>query len=243
MYLGKQVKNNITFSSDLLLKAELVSKTFILHNQNKAEIKAVKNLNLSLKKGECLVLSGPSGAGKSSVLKLLYGTYRLSSGNIFIRHNSRILELSGANPHEILALRKETIGYVSQFLDIIPRISALEAVSEVLLTSGLKKKDAEEKTKEIFKKLKLPEKLWHLPPSTFSGGEKQRVNIARCFVKDCPIIFLDEPTASLDRDNIETVCSLIREKLKKNTGIIGIFHDEDLKKTLATKMVSLNETD
>ena len=241
MYLNEfQEKPGIINNTDWLLKVEGLSKKFTLHNQKGVEIDALSNFEMELKKGECIVLSGPSGAGKSSVLKLLFGNYKLTSGEIKIYHKNKIIELLKTEPLQILDIRKYTMGYVSQFLDVIPRISAVEAVAEPLLNLGEKKETAVEKAAAMLRKLNLPEKLFSLPPSTFSGGEKQRVNIARGFIFDYPVMILDEPTASLDKKNVETVCGLIREKLKKGTGIIGIFHDEELKKKLSTKMVNLN---
>lgn len=232
--IGAGVKHN------WLLGVEDLGKTFTLHNQGGIKIDALDDFHLELKKGECIVLSGPSGAGKSSILKLIYGNYKLTSGKVRVMHKGEIKDLSRAEPLEIIDIRKHTIGYVSQFLDVIPRISAVEAVAEPLLNLGVLRSQAEEKAADILKKLNLPEKLFDLPPATFSGGEKQRVNIAKGFIHDYPIMILDEPTASLDKENVEIVCSLVDEKLKKGTGIIGIFHDEELKKRLASKMVVLD---
>lgn len=241
MYSNENSDSSYADYSDFLLKVNSISKTFTLHNQGGVNINALNNFELELKKGECLVLSGPSGAGKSSVLKLLYGNYKLTSGEIKVLHKNEIIDLGSVEPLKIIDIRKHTMGYVSQFLDIIPRISALEAVCEPLLNMGINRDEAFGRAENMLEKLNLPKKLWSLPPSTFSGGEKQRVNIARGFIYDYPVMILDEPTASLDKDNVEVVCSLIGSSLEKGCGIIGIFHDESLKERLATRLICLGE--
>ena len=102
-------------------------------------------------------------------------------------------------------VRRDTIGYVSQFLRTVPRVSALDVVAEPLVARGVDRDAARDRARELLARLNLPERLWALPPATFSGGEQQRVNIARGFITDHPILLLDEPTASLDANNREVV--------------------------------------
>jgi alpha-D-ribose 1-methylphosphonate 5-triphosphate synthase subunit PhnL len=205
-----------------------LQKTFILHLCGPAIINALEDVSLSVSKGRCLAITGPSGAGKSSLLRCLYGNYRLNGGEIYIRHLGRILALSKCSPRLILEIRALTMSYVSQFLRVIPRVETLDVVCEPLMALGWAEDEAKDKAKELLTKLRVPERLWTLPPATFSGGEKQRVNLARGLLKPSPILMLDEPTASLDKDNKLVVCDLINEAKSKGAAILGVFHDKSV---------------
>jgi alpha-D-ribose 1-methylphosphonate 5-triphosphate synthase subunit PhnL len=146
------------------------------------------------------------------------------------------VELVGAEPRAVLDLRRDTIGFVSQFLRVIPRIPTLRLVMEPLLENGVSMEEAEARARALLSDLRLPERLWALPPSTFSGGEQQRVNIARSFIRRYPVLLLDEPTASLDAENRAIVVQLIREALGEGAAMIGIFHDEDVRDAVATRL-------
>ena len=213
-----------------------VSKTFVLHNQNGVELPVLTGANFSVDSGECVVLHGHSGSGKSTLLRALYANYLVDSGSINVVHQGNTLDVAKATPREIINVREHTIGWVSQFLRVIPRISALEVVMQPMVEMGGCAQEAEERAKLLLTRLNVPEHLWHLAPATFSGGEQQRVNIARGFIVDYPILLLDEPTASLDATNSAVVVSLIEEAKAGGAAIIGIFHDEATRDLVADRL-------
>ena len=224
-----------------MLSVKNLKKSFILHNQSSIELPVFSSISFSLRKGECLVLVGPSGAGKSTLLRSIYGNYLTTSGEINIYHDQSWMNLVKASPNIILDIRKKTLGYVSQFLRVIPRISTLDLVTEPLLGKGDTKANSINQAKDILTKLAVPENLWDLPPATFSGGEQQRVNIAITLVRQFPILLLDEPTASLDAKNKQAVIDLIIHEKKKGTAIIGIFHDENVRDALGTTFFDIEK--
>ena len=221
--------------TSLILKAETVQKSFTLHNQGGIKLSVLKNVSLSLKPGECIALSGKSGSGKSTFMRCLYGNYRVNQGSVWIKHKSSWVDMTKLAPHEILEVRKMTIGYVSQFLRVIPRVPALEVAAEPLLELGIKPEIAYKKVEELFEILNLPKRLWYISPTTFSGGEKQRVNLARALAVDYPILLLDEPTSALDNVNRQIVIELLEKRLVNGCGLIGIFHDEEVRLRLSTR--------
>ncbi|MCV2401825.1 phosphonate C-P lyase system protein PhnL [Marinomonas sp. C2222] len=216
-----------------MIHIEGLSKTFTLHNQGGIQLPILDNIHLEVFAGKCTVLFGESGSGKSTLLRSLYANYLPSSGAIHVRHNGEMIDLACATSHQLLEVRRQTIGYVSQFLRVIPRVSTLDVVKQPLRDRGIENDEAESKAVELLTRLNIPERLWSLAPSTFSGGEQQRVNIARGFIQDYPILLLDEPTASLDQKNTQIVIELIQETLAKNTAVVGIFHDADVREALA----------
>ncbi|MBB5703504.1 alpha-D-ribose 1-methylphosphonate 5-triphosphate synthase subunit PhnL [Ochrobactrum daejeonense] len=216
-----------------------VAKTFTMHLQGGIELPVVRGVNFELKAGECAVLGGPSGAGKSSILKMVYGNYAVNSGTILIRHGDEMVDLAIADPREVLAVRRDTIGYVSQFLRTLPRVAAIDVVAEPLIARGTDHEAALKRARELLAMLNLPERLWALPPATFSGGEQQRVNIARGFITDHPVLLLDEPTASLDAKNRAVVVELIRAKKAEGVAMLGIFHDEDVREEVADRIIDV----
>jgi alpha-D-ribose 1-methylphosphonate 5-triphosphate synthase subunit PhnL len=199
----------------------------------------VENVSFSLKAGECAVLGGPSGAGKSSILKMLYGNYATDAGQIIVEHGGRLIDLARASPREVLAVRRDTIGYVSQFLRTVPRVAAVDVVAEPLVARGTDRTAARERAAALLSRLNLPERLWGLPPATFSGGEQQRVNIARGFITAHPVLLLDEPTASLDARNREVVIAMIAEKKADGVALLGIFHDADVREAVADRIIDV----
>ncbi len=227
-----------------MLHMKQVSKRFTLHHQNGAELQVLSDVNLSVTPGECLVLDGPSGMGKSTLLKLIYANYRATSGQINLRQaDGRVLDLTQATPRELVRMRRDTVGYVSQFLRVIPRVSALDVVAEPLMEDVAEQPEAMETAREQARvwltRLRIPERLWHLPPATFSGGEQQRINIARNMIKPRPILLLDEPTASLDAANTQTVIDLIHEAVGRGAALVGIFHDAHVGAAVATRRVDV----
>lgn len=206
----------------MMISVENVAKRFTLHNQGGAELRVMQGASLSVAPGECVALVGASGAGKSTLMRMIWGNYRIDAG--FIRVGD--LDLATAAPRQIIALRRSTLGYVSQFLRVVPRVPTIEVVAEPLLTLGTPEDQARDAASAMLARLNIPARLWSLSPTTFSGGEQQRVNIARGFIHPWPALLLDEPTASLDAANREVVLSLIEEAKARGTAILGIFHDE-----------------
>ena len=217
-----------------------VKKSFVMHLQGGKELPVVSGVSLEVVRGECVVLGGASGAGKSSLLKMIYGNYRCDHGRIILADAAGTVDVAATNPRRILALRRGTMGYVSQFLRVIPRIGALDLVAAAARDFGLDADEAEARSVDLFRRLNIPERLWALPPATFSGGEQQRVNIARGFVADHPLLLLDEPTASLDAANRAAVVELIQAKKQAGIAVLGIFHDEDVRDQVADRIVDIS---
>ncbi len=218
-----------------------VTKTFTMHLQGGVKLVVVQDVSFSLKAGECAVLGGPSGAGKSSIVKMLYGNYAVDTGQIIVSHHGELVDLAAADPRAVIAIRRDTIGYVSQFLRTIPRVSAVDVVAEPLVARGVDHETAARRASDMLSRLNLPRHLWQLPPATFSGGEQQRVNIARGFITDHPILLLDEPTASLDAANRQVVIDMIEEKKKAGVALLGIFHDHDVREVVADRVIDVTE--
>jgi alpha-D-ribose 1-methylphosphonate 5-triphosphate synthase subunit PhnL len=218
-----------------------VAKSFTMHLRDGIRLPVVANVSFSIKAGECAVLGGPSGAGKSSILKMVYGNYAVDTGQIIVPYHDRLVDVASADPRTMLVIRRDMIGYVSQFLRTVPRVSALDVVAEPLIARGVDRTEAQGRAAALLAGLNLPERLWSLPPATFSGGEQQRVNIARGFITDHPILLLDEPTASLDSKNRDVVVSMIAEKKAAGVAMLGIFHDEDVRQAVADRIIDVTE--
>jgi alpha-D-ribose 1-methylphosphonate 5-triphosphate synthase subunit PhnL len=214
-------------------------KTFTMHLQGGVELPVVRGVSFRVEAGECVVLSGPSGAGKSSILKMIFGNYRCDGGRIGIRHEGAEIDLARAEPRQILSVRRHTIGYVSQFLRAVPRVATSDVVAEPLIAAGMAREDARKQAESLLRVLNIPERLWGLPPSTFSGGEQQRVNIARGFISGLPILLLDEPTASLDAVNRAVVVDLIDEKKRAGVAMVAIVHDDEIRNLIADRTVDV----
>ena len=167
------------------------------------------------------------------------GNYGVDAGEVLVVHLGKVVDLAVADPRTVIAVRRDTIGYVSQFLRTVPRVSALDVVAEPLVIRGLDKPAAQAEAARLLARLNLPERLWRLPPATFSGGEQQRVNIARGFITDHPILLLDEPTASLDATNRAVVVAMIAEKKAQGVALLGIFHDDDVRAEVADRIVDV----
>ena len=218
-----------------MIQIKNLNKSFELYNQNDTNINVFKNINFRVNKGEVVALTGNSGTGKSTLLKLIYGSYVISKGDVLISD----INIKKSSPRDILKLRKNKLGYVSQFLRVVPRVPTIDVVIEPLLEIGCEKKIALKKAQEILERLNIPKNLWNLSPLTFSGGEQQRVNIARGFIHNYPYLLLDEPTASLDQNNKNVVLDLIEKAKLNGSAIIGIFHDETARNKVATREVNL----
>ena len=214
-------------------------KTFTMHLQGGVKLPVVSGVSFEVDAGECLVLAGPSGAGKSSILKMIFGNYRCDGGHIGVRHHGALLDIARAEPREILSVRRATIGYVTQFLRAVPRVPTIDVVAEPLLAVGISRDEARDRAAKLLRAVNIPERLWSLSPSTFSGGEQQRVNTARGFISDHPILLLDEPTASLDQKNRDIVVELIAAKKRAGVAIVAIVHDDEVRQAIADRIVDV----
>lgn len=220
-----------------MIEIENLSKTFTLHNQGGAVIQVMRGASLSVQPGDCVALTGASGSGKSTLMRMIYGNYLAAGGAIRVGG----LDVTRAAPREILSLRRDTLGYVSQFLRVVPRVPTRDVVAEPLRALGVDATQARARAEDLLAQLNIPETLWSLSPTTFSGGEQQRVNIARGFVHPYPALLLDEPTASLDAANREVVLSLIEAARSRGTAIIGIFHDEAARDRVCDRVLDVTQ--
>jgi alpha-D-ribose 1-methylphosphonate 5-triphosphate synthase subunit PhnL len=222
-----------------MIEIDNAEKTFTMHLQGGVQLPVVRGVSFAVEPGECVVLAGPSGAGKSSILKMIFGNYRCDGGCIGIRHQGAVINLATAEPRQILSVRRATIGYVSQFLRAVPRVATIDVVAEPLIANGMARAEAREQAGQLLRRLNIPERLRMLPPSTFSGGEQQRVNIARGFIPDLPILLLDEPTASLDAVNRAVVVDLIGQKKRAGVAMVAIVHDDEIRHLIADRIVDV----
>jgi alpha-D-ribose 1-methylphosphonate 5-triphosphate synthase subunit PhnL len=225
--------------SATILSVSGLAKTFTLHLHGGKVLPVLDGVSFDVNQGECVVLGGPSGAGKSSILKMIYGNYAVAAGEIRLSDKGKTTDIAMASPAEIIQLRRHSMGYVSQFLRVIPRVSALNIVAAAARDAGQGEVEAHAKAQTLLAHLNVPERLWNLPPATFSGGEQQRVNIARGFAGDHPLMILDEPTASLDIVNSAAVVALITNRKKAGAAFIGIFHDEDVREKVADRIIDV----
>lgn len=224
-----------------ILEIAQLSKNFYLHEQQK-EIKSCKNISFKLDKGSFIGIVGTSGAGKSTVLRCIYRTYLASSGSVW--YDSLAygkIDLVTASERQIISLRKAEIGYVSQFLSILPRTTAFQHVVNAALEAGFSKTEAEQQAAAMLDYFKLRRDLWELYPATFSGGEKLRLNLAHAMVKSPRLLLLDEPTASLDPKTKILVRDLLMKLKNEGTSMLGIFHDLEFMEGLCDRVYNLSE--
>ena len=218
-----------------MIEISNLCKSFTLHNQGGAVIPVMARAALRVGPGECVGLIGASGAGKSTLMRMIYGNYLAASGRIGVAG----IDVARAAPREVIALRRQTLGHVSQFLRVVPRVPTLDVVAEPLLVLGVPVAAARARAAGLLARLNIPERLWPLSPTTFSGGEQQRVNIARGFAHAYPALLLDEPTASLDAANREVVLAMIGEAKARGAAIVGIFHDEGARERVCDRLVDV----
>lgn len=222
-----------------ILQVEGYAKYFQLHEQGKL-IPSSHNVSFSVRANELTALSGPTGAGKSSVLKGIYRTYLPSAGRMLYRDVlGHELDLALASEHQILELRRREIGFVTQFLHCLPRQATLDVVAQPLFALGVPRPEARQRAADLLAAMNLPQRLWNVSPATFSGGERQRVNLARGFVAKPRLLLLDEPTASLDPATAECVIRLIEDLKAAGTAMVAIFHHHDTARQLADQVVKL----
>jgi len=227
-----------------MIAADGLDKTFTLHLRGGVRLPVLRDAGITVRSGECVALAGPSGAGKSTLLRALYGNYRVDRGTILIRRdpatpNASMIDLARATAETIIALRRDALGYVSQFLRAMPRVASRDIVAETLLVRGIDPHEAHRRAAAMLERLGIAPRLHDLPPATFSGGEQQRVNLARSFVAPWPILLLDEPTASLDAANRDIVVDLINDAKAAGTAIVGILHDTASRDRIADRILSL----
>ena len=221
------------------LEIDGLGKAFTLHVQGGVTLPVLRDVSLAVHPGECVVLADPSGAGKSTLLRAVYGNYLAQAGRILVHHRGRVVDMVGAPPRLVLEIRRHTIGYVSQFLRVIPRVPTDQVVAGALRARGVSGPDALDRARAVLSRLGIPERLWSLSPVTFSGGEQQRVNVARVFVADYPILLLDEPTASLDAASRLAVVDLIGEARRRGAAVLGTVHDAQVRAEVATRVQTL----
>ncbi len=223
-----------------MLECRHLSKEFTLHVRGGRRVVGFRDLTFAVGAGEFLGVSGPSGAGKSSLLKCLYRTYLPAAGQIlYTGGDGEIVDLACADERRLIELRRREIGYVSQFFQVIPRVSALETVVRAAAARGLERQAGERRARELLERLGIPSSLWSLFPSTFSGGERQRINIVRAVVVRPRLLLLDEPTASLDRATAAEVVRLIRELQTQGSAVVGVFHDLETLKRLEDRRLEV----
>ena len=216
-----------------MLRTESLGKRFTLHLRG-VVLDVLDDVNLLVSAGECVALAGPSGAGKSTLLRALYGNYRADAGRILVRHDGAMVDLAAADPRLVVQIRARTLGYVSQFLRVVPRVSCLDIVAEAVRDTT--PEQARLQAAALLSRLNIPTRLHALPPATFSGGEQQRINLARGFIGAHPVLLLDEPTASLDAANRDVVIDMILAAKARGTAIIGIFHDTAVRDRIADRL-------
>ena len=230
-----------------------LAKHFTLHLRGGARLQVLSDTSLDVHAGECVALVGASGRGKSTLMKCLFGSYGADAGALKFESSTGAVDIAAASPQRMIELRRRDIAYVSQFLRAVPRVPALDVVAQRLVDAEpvpasddlddarheQRMDAARDAARTLLARLNLPQALWDLPPATFSGGEQQRVNIARGFVQPARLLLLDEPTASLDAANRRVVVELIHEAKAQGAAIVGIFHDEEVRDAVADRCVEL----
>lgn len=224
-----------------ILKIENLSKNFYLHNADKL-IRSCQNINFTLEEGSFIGIVGLSGAGKSTILKCMNRTYLATQGKILYQSEAfGEIDLVTATEREILYLRKNELGYVSQFLNVMPRTTARQHVMNAVLEKQGDEQQAWEQTEEMLEYFQLSKDLWDLYPNTFSGGERLRLNLAHTMVKKPRLMLLDEPTASLDPKTKLLVKEMLMQLKEKGTSMIGIFHDLEFMDGVCDKVFNISK--
>jgi alpha-D-ribose 1-methylphosphonate 5-triphosphate synthase subunit PhnL len=232
-----------------IVEVNQLSKTFELHILHDKMITALHDIEFAIAEGEIIGLTGKSGSGKSSLMKCLYRTYLATGGEILYysrgaggaggAKNGGVVDLVKASDHEVIALRRSEIRYCSQFLSVIPRVSAIDVVAEPLTRTEKNRDLARSRAKDLLEVLGLPTALWDAFPVTFSGGEQQRINVARAIIARPRLLLIDEPTASLDTRTKDVVIGLIRDLKQEGTSVLCISHDDYTLERLADRRLHL----
>lgn len=225
-----------------ILEVNRLSKAFHMRILGDKRIAALEDISFSMQEGEIVGLTGKSGSGKSSLMKCLYRTYLATSGEIVYRSETYgQIDLVAATEHQILRIRRSEMTYCSQFLHVIPRVPALEVVAESLTVKGAPMGEATQEAAVFLERLGLPRELWDAFPSTFSGGEQQRINVARSIIAKPRFLLIDEPTASLDLRAKDVVIDAILDLKARGTSVVLITHDAHTLSRLADRELKLVE--
>jgi len=224
-----------------MLKLKNLSKSFIVHTLAGKVINGCQRVSFNVGPGELLGLAGPSGSGKSSILKCIYRTYIPTSGTVnYVSEEFGPVDLAQASEHTIVRLRFREMGYVTQFLKVLPRVPAVDVVAEPLLWRGFPLEQARKRAVDMLECLRIPRALFDASPVTFSGGEQQRVNVARAVIARPRLLLLDEPTASLDRQSVSIIVDMLHKLKKEGCAMIGIFHDRNLMESVADRIYEMS---
>jgi alpha-D-ribose 1-methylphosphonate 5-triphosphate synthase subunit PhnL len=223
-----------------ILTVDNLSKTFAMHVLGETRVIGLDDISFAVDEGEFLGVVGRSGSGKSSLLKCLYRTYEPTGGQARYESRNGPVDLATCPEREVLALRGDEIGYASQFLDEIPRVPAVDVVARPLRESGMAPADARDQATDLLEQLQLPDDLFEAYPATFSGGERQRVNLARAIAPRPRLLLLDEPTSALDPETRAAAIDLLRSYLDDGTTVIGVFHERDVIEELTDRVIVLD---
>lgn len=224
-----------------VLSVDGLSKTFDMHVLGDTQVVGLDDVSFDVRDGEFLAIVGESGSGKSSLLKCLYRTYDPSSGEVVYHGPDGDIDLASCPDRTVIALRGDAIGYTSQFLDEIPRVPAVDVVARPLLEQGVDRVDAREKARDLLSALSVPEELWQAYPATFSGGERQRVNLAQALAPKPDLLLLDEPTSALDPETRQTAIDLLSSYLGSETTVVAVFHDTEVVEAVADRVLVLED--
>lgn len=224
-----------------VLSVHGLSKTFEMHVLGDTQVVGLDDVSFDVREGEFLAIVGESGSGKSSLLKCLYRTYDPSSGEVVYHGPDGDVDLASCSDRAVIALRGDAIGYTSQFLDEIPRVPAVDVVARPLVEQGADRADARSTARDLLSALSVPEALWQAYPATFSGGERQRVNLAQALAPKPDLLLLDEPTSALDPETRRAAIDLLSSYLGSETTVVGVFHDTDVVEAVADRVLVLDE--
>lgn len=227
---------------ETILSVQNLQKSFTMHILGRKQFTGCAGISFELKEGEFLGITGPSGAGKSTVLKCIYRTYISSAGSIlYSSARSGLVNLATASEQVILVLRQEEIGYVSQFLKVMPRVPAMDVLAERLWQKGLAVEEGRQAARQYLERMGITRALWDAYPATFSGGEQQRVNLARALIVRPKLLLIDEPTASLDSKTKTVVLRLLKELKEQGTSMVVIYHDPAAMRSLVDRTFAMRE--
>ncbi|TMT81533.1 ATP-binding cassette domain-containing protein [Haloterrigena sp. H1] len=224
-----------------VLTVDGLSKTFDMHVLGEKQVVGLDDVSFEVDDGEFLAIVGESGSGKSSLLKCIYRTYQPTSGHVVFHDADGDVDLAACPERDIIELRDDAIGYTSQFLDEIPRVPAVDVVARPLREQGVPIDQARETAESLLSRLNLPEELWDAYPATFSGGERQRINLAQAIAPKPRLLLLDEPTSALDPETRAAAIGLLREFLDDGTTVVGVFHNRDVIEAVADRVVVLED--
>ena len=227
----------------MILDIDGVSKTFEMHVLDGKTVAGLADVRFSVDEGEFVAIVGESGSGKSSLLKCIHRTYEPTSGTIRFRTEDGEIDLASCSDRDVLAVRGSELGYASQFLDEIPRVPAVDVVARPMWEQGTNREAARERARELLAALSLPADLFDAYPATFSGGERQRVNFARAIGPRPRLLLLDEPTSALDPETRASALELLDSYLPTSTTVIGVFHNYEVVRRIADRVVVLADAE